>query len=54
MTHADTDDYIRWSHTRLERILVDYMLRNGMSETATQLANDEHLEVRKFIGCPSR
>ncbi|KAG0363028.1 GID complex subunit containing RING finger motif [Mortierella sp. AD032] len=40
----DSDDFARWSRVRLNRILIDYMLRDGFRETATLLAKSEHIE----------
>ena len=42
---ANSDAYTRWSRVRLDRILVDYMLREGFNETAGQLAREEGIEV---------
>jgi len=41
---ANSDAYTRWSRVRLDRILVDYMLREGFNETAGQLAREEGIE----------
>ncbi|KAJ1530032.1 GID complex subunit containing RING finger motif [Nowakowskiella sp. JEL0078] len=40
ITTVDSEEYKRWSRLRLERIIVEYMLRNGCSESAEKLAND--------------
>ncbi|KAF9973530.1 GID complex subunit containing RING finger motif [Actinomortierella ambigua] len=40
----DSDDFGRWSRVRLNRILVDYMLREGFRETAALLAKSEGIE----------
>ncbi|CAG8556075.1 200_t:CDS:2 [Funneliformis mosseae] len=48
LTHiqsANSEEYTIWSKVRLDRILVDYMLREGFSETATHLANAESIEA---------
>ncbi|KND01537.1 glucose-induced degradation complex subunit FYV10 [Spizellomyces punctatus DAOM BR117] len=42
--NAESDAYARWSQTRLDRVLVDYMLRQGYSETAKRLASEIHIE----------
>lgn len=42
----DSDDFARWSRVRLNRILIDYMLREGFRETASLLARNENMEVR--------
>ncbi|KAI9102804.1 CTLH/CRA C-terminal to lish motif domain-containing protein [Phlyctochytrium arcticum] len=41
---AESDEYTRWSQTRLDRILADYMLRNGYAETAGLLASEGQLK----------
>lgn len=46
---TDSEDYIRWSKTRLNRVLVDYMLRKGFVSTATKLSQDSNVEVMWFI-----
>lgn len=47
--------YERWSKTRLNRLLVDHMLRSGYLESAKQLAHEEGLEdlvdVHVFAQC---
>ncbi|KAJ3079287.1 GID complex subunit containing RING finger motif [Quaeritorhiza haematococci] len=40
-----SETFARWNKTRLDRILVDYMLRNGFTETATKVAKDESIEA---------
>ncbi|KAG0266194.1 GID complex subunit containing RING finger motif [Actinomortierella ambigua] len=40
----DSDGFGRWSRVRLNRILVDYMLREGFRETAALLAKSEGIE----------
>ncbi|KAI9032313.1 CTLH/CRA C-terminal to lish motif domain-containing protein [Hyaloraphidium curvatum] len=40
----DTDAYQHWSKTRLDRMLVDYVLRNGCTATAEKLAKDANIE----------
>ncbi|KAF8933712.1 CTLH/CRA C-terminal to lish motif domain-containing protein [Dissophora ornata] len=40
----DSDDFARWSRVRLNRIVIDYMLRDGFRETASLLAKSEHIE----------
>lgn len=44
--HMDTDTYENWSKARLDRMLVDYLLRNGCMTTARKLAKDATIEVR--------
>lgn len=47
--------YETWSKTRLERLLVDLLLRNGFSATAEALAKDKGIEelvdVDVFVQC---
>ncbi|KAG0250737.1 GID complex subunit containing RING finger motif [Mortierella polycephala] len=40
----DSEDFARWSRVRLNRILIDSMLRDGFRETAMLLAKSEHIE----------
>ncbi|KAG0004650.1 GID complex subunit containing RING finger motif [Modicella reniformis] len=40
----DSDEFSRWSRVRLNRIVVDYLLREGFRETASLLAKSEHIE----------
>lgn len=42
----ESDEFERWSRTRLNRILVDYLLRQGYSASAERLARDVGLQVR--------
>lgn len=37
--------YDKWSRTRLDRLLVDFLLRAGYGETARQLAQGKKIEV---------
>ncbi|KAH6574376.1 hypothetical protein BASA82_000758 [Batrachochytrium salamandrivorans] len=41
---VDSESYVRWSKTRLARILVDYMLRQGLCISASKLATDSHIQ----------
>lgn len=47
--------YEDWSRTRLSRLLVDHLLRNGYSESATHLAQskgiEELVDVDAFVAC---
>ncbi|KAF7937104.1 uncharacterized protein EAE98_001418 [Botrytis deweyae] len=36
--------YEEWSRTRLDRLLVDYLLRNGYKESASALAREKNIE----------
>lgn len=41
---CDSDEYIRWSKIRLDRLLIDYMMRTGFIDTAEKMAQDEGLK----------
>lgn len=47
--------YDQWSRTRLDRLMVDHMLRSGYSESAKQLAQDKGVEdlvdINVFVQC---
>ena len=44
MQSLDDVRYEEWSRTRLDRLLVDYLLRNGYKESATALAQEKGIE----------
>ncbi|KAI8915347.1 CTLH/CRA C-terminal to lish motif domain-containing protein [Powellomyces hirtus] len=44
ITSAESPAYLRWCQTRLDRILVDYMLRNGYNDSARKLASEKGIE----------
>lgn len=44
MQSLDDVKYEDWSRTRLDRLLVDYLLRNGYKESATTLAREKGIE----------
>lgn len=44
------EGYDRWSRTRLDRLLVDFLLRSGYGESARQLAQEKGIEVFCEIG----
>jgi macrophage erythroblast attacher len=44
MQSLDDVKYERWSRTRLDRLLVDYLLRNGYSQSAAALAQEKGIE----------
>lgn len=44
MQGFDDVKYENWSRTRLDRMLVDYLLRQGYGESAKLLANDRDIE----------
>lgn len=45
MQSLDDVRYEDWSRTRLDRLLVDYLLRNGYQESATALAKEKGIEM---------
>lgn len=44
MQSLDDVKYEEWSRTRLDRLLVDYLLRYGYKESATELAKEKQIE----------
>lgn len=44
MQSLDDVKYEEWSRTRLDRLLVDYLLRNGYKESAGALAKEKGIE----------
>ena len=40
----DDVKYEQWSRTRLDRLLVDYLLRNGYKDSAVALAQEKGIE----------
>lgn len=44
MQSLDDVQYEEWSRTRLDRLLVDYLLRNGYKESAGALAREKGIE----------
>lgn len=40
---VESDAYQRWNETRVDRILIDYMLREGFYETASTLARENQI-----------
>jgi macrophage erythroblast attacher len=50
--NQDSDDFARWSKTRLDRLIVDYLLRNGLNETAAQCSQDIGIQA-SFNQCDS-
>ncbi|KAK6506830.1 GID complex subunit containing RING finger motif [Arthrobotrys musiformis] len=55
LTSLLEEGYESWSKTRLDRYMVDYMLRNGYSNSAQQLAKkkgiEELVDVDVFVQC---
>lgn len=43
MNSLDDVKYEQWSRTRLDRLLVDYLLRSGYKESATALAKEKNI-----------
>ncbi|KFY75928.1 hypothetical protein V498_09841 [Pseudogymnoascus sp. VKM F-4517 (FW-2822)] len=50
MQSLDDVKYEVWSRTRLDRLLVDYMLRNGYIQSAMALAQEKQIEELVDIG----
>ncbi|KAJ3310598.1 GID complex subunit containing RING finger motif [Boothiomyces sp. JEL0838] len=44
ITNVDSDEYVRWSTIRLNTMLVDYLSRHGLNESATKLSKDCMIE----------
>ncbi|POS86961.1 hypothetical protein EPUL_002409 [Erysiphe pulchra] len=44
MQSLDDVKYEEWSRTRLDRLMVDYLLRNGFQNSAVALAKEKHIE----------
>lgn len=42
--NADSDEYYRWSKKRLDRFIIDYMLRNCYSKSAIKMAKESNIE----------
>ena len=42
---SDKEAFNRWSKLRLDRVLVDYMLRKGFNDTAKKMAEDSEISV---------
>ncbi|KAB8302209.1 hypothetical protein EYC80_005654 [Monilinia laxa] len=53
MKSLDDVKYEEWSRTRLDRLLVDYLLRNGYEESATALAKEKNInqlvDIETFV-----
>ena len=47
------EGYDRWSRVRLDRLLVDALLRNGYGESAKMLAKEKNIEVGGSCCTPS-
>ena len=46
---ADDPRYARWEDSRLDRWLVDWLLRCGMDKTAVDIAQERGIEVRSLL-----
>ncbi|KAL7752881.1 GID complex subunit containing RING finger motif [Sorochytrium milnesiophthora] len=44
MRAIDSDEYRKWSRVRMDRLILDYLLREGYAETAAMLAKTEGME----------
>lgn len=45
ITSPKAPEFISWSKTRLDRVIVDYLLREGMTNTAKTVAKEGGIEV---------
>lgn len=45
VTSVRAPEFQRWSHERLNRVIVDYLLREGLTETAKRVAAANGVEV---------
>lgn len=45
VTSPKAPEFVSWTKTRLDRVVVDYLLREGMTETARKVANHGGIEV---------
>lgn len=43
----DSDDFARWSKTRCDRLITEYLLRSGLNETAGKFAEDANIQVSR-------
>lgn len=44
MQSLDDVKYEEWSRTRLDRLLVDYLLRHGYKDSATALSKEKNIQ----------
>ncbi|CEG80666.1 hypothetical protein RMATCC62417_14967 [Rhizopus microsporus] len=44
VTSPKAPEFVSWTKTRLDRVVVDYLLREGMTETARKVANHGGIE----------
>ncbi|KAI8638292.1 CTLH/CRA C-terminal to lish motif domain-containing protein [Parasitella parasitica] len=44
VTLAKTPEFMAWNKTRLDRVIVDYLLREGMTKSARRVAEDGRIE----------
>lgn len=45
------ESYDKWSRTRLDRLLVDFLLRSGYGNSARQLAEEKGIQVCQYQYC---
>lgn len=46
ITSPKAPEFIAWSKTRLDRVIVDYLLREGMNNTARRVTKESGIEVK--------
>jgi macrophage erythroblast attacher len=46
---VSSPEFTRWADTRLDRWLVDWLLRHGREKTARKIAAERGIEVRPCI-----
>ena len=39
------EKFLQWNRLRMDRIIIDYLLREGFFRSATKLAKDNSIEV---------
>lgn len=49
ITHPNDEIFLQWNRVRVDRILVDHLLREGCYESAVKLAKDSDIEVNAYI-----
>jgi macrophage erythroblast attacher len=45
---VDTEAYDRWSKIRLNHLIVDYLSRHGLTNSAAKLSQDAIIEARNL------
>ena len=55
ISSLEDERYEAWSQIRLDRLLIDFLLRSGYGESATKLAEEkgvtELVDIDVFVGC---